>query len=71
MDDRISDKRVLEPLTRWMKEYTDAKSGAQAADVGNDCYPGKKVADLVHLLYAFMFHVRHNKVNNTCERNET
>ena len=46
MDYRISDKRVLEPLTRWMKEYTDAKSGTQAAGVGNDCYPGKKVADL-------------------------
>ena len=46
MDYRISDKRVLEPLTRWMKEYTDARSGTQAEGVGNDCYPGKKIADL-------------------------
>ena len=23
--------------------------------------------NIVHLLHAFMFHVRHNKVNNTCE----
>lgn len=43
---RISDKTILEPLTHWMKRYTDTQAGAQSEGVGNDCYPGKKVVDL-------------------------
>jgi hypothetical protein len=46
MDYRISDRKVLDPLTRWMKEYTDGQSGTQSEGIGNDCFPGKKVADL-------------------------
>ena len=46
MDYRISDKKLLYPLTDWMKEYTDGQSGTQSEGVGNDCFPGNKVADL-------------------------
>ncbi len=45
MQYRISDKKALDPLTRWMKEYTDKQSGTESEGVGNDCYPGKKIAD--------------------------
>lgn len=47
MDYRIANKKLLEPLARWMKEHTDKQAGVQSEGVGNDCYPGKTVADAV------------------------
>ena len=42
---RMPDRKLLNPLQRWMKENTDKQAHKVETDgVGNDCYPSKSTA---------------------------